>query len=158
MQVTRLPKFEEFMLPLLRLAADRKIWKVADAREEVLSELGLSDIDLSERVANGREPVVNNRFGWAKEYLTKALLLESAGHGFFQITERGTRVIEQTPKQIDSDFLMQFEEFAKYKKANESKSRKNASVVNFRVTIKGSRAVIDIPSEKLQNVLSALNG
>ncbi|NBD31381.1 MAG: hypothetical protein GVY17_00005 [Cyanobacteria bacterium] len=44
----------------------------------------------------------------AKTYLKKAGLVETTRRGYFQITERGRKILENNPNLIDNQFLKQF--------------------------------------------------
>ncbi len=62
----------------------------------------------------GKQAIFDNRVG-ARTYLKKAVLLESTKRGSFQITVRGSEVLEQNPQLIDIKYLNQFPEFIAFK-------------------------------------------
>jgi restriction system protein len=78
--------------------------------------LNLTEDERNELNSSGRETVFYNRVRWSRDYLSKACLLENHKRGFFRITERGKKVLNQRPKEIDSKFLSQFPEFSEFKK------------------------------------------
>lgn len=48
----RIPDYQSLMLPVLKVLADRKEHSVADTRKQIATELGLSEEELSERLAS----------------------------------------------------------------------------------------------------------
>lgn len=109
------PDSRSFMLPLLRLAADGEEHTLAEARETLAAQLGLSDADRAELLPSGRQTRLANRVAWAKIYLCQAGLLASQGAGRFRITERGREVLRDPPARIDDNFLRQYPEFVESK-------------------------------------------
>ena len=108
------PKFNEFMLPLLQYSADRQEKTLQSTRQHLAEYFDLTDNDLQELVPSKREPRFNNRVSWARTYLSKAKLLESTGRGIYRITERGLQFLDTNPTHINSDVLKQFEEFVEF--------------------------------------------
>jgi len=64
---------------------------------------------------SGQQAIFDNRVGWARTYLKKAGLLETPRRGFLKITERGLKVIENSPNEINVEFLSQFPEFITFR-------------------------------------------
>src|SRR5439155_5895538 len=60
---------------------------------------------------------MNNRVAWARVYLGKAGLLETAGRGVLRITPRGLEVLGERPNRIDVRFLERFPEFVAFRTA-----------------------------------------
>jgi len=60
-----IPDYQSLMLPVLRLAADRKAHSLAQIRECIASELQLPDDELAERLASDSQTVFANRIAWA---------------------------------------------------------------------------------------------
>jgi restriction endonuclease Mrr len=87
------------MLPLLNRLADGQEHKHSKLIDELGSELGLTDEELSKLLPSGTQKVFANRVGWARTYLGKAGLLDSPKRGFQQITERGRTVLSQGLEQ-----------------------------------------------------------
>jgi len=104
------PDFQSLMLPLLRVADDGEERSLADAREHLASDLGLSTVDQEERLPSGHSRFAN-RVAWAKAYLQQAGLLISTRRGHFQISERGRDLMKTPPPRIDIKFLTQYPEF-----------------------------------------------
>jgi len=108
------------MLPLLKKLADGKENKFSELVDELGSEFGLTDEELSKLLPSGAQKVFANRVGWARTYLKKASLLDSPKRGFLQITERGRDILSQGPERIDTKFLERFPEFVAFKEGSVS--------------------------------------
>lgn len=98
------PEFQNFMLPLLRLASHGAL-RTTDAITRIADEFNLSDDDRHEVLASGRQTRVANRVYWALVHLTKAELLRREARGVYDLTEDGKHVIAAAPQRIDINFL-----------------------------------------------------
>lgn len=110
------PGYQEFMLPLVKLASDGQEHKVSDAMDALADELGVSARDREIMLPSGTQTQLYNRVTWALPYLTRSLLLEKPARGWFKIAARGVEVLKRKPARIDNAFLMQFDEFRAFKK------------------------------------------
>lgn len=107
-----LPTFEDIMLPLLTYLSDNEERRYSETIEWLARHFNLSSDELeTEKPAGGN--LFYNRIGWAKDYLTRACILEKKT-GRFKITQRGLNILKQKPKKIDKKFLLQFDEFVPY--------------------------------------------
>lgn len=102
------------MLPVLRAASGGE-QKIGRLIAPLADALGLSAEERARLLPSGRQTVFANRTHWAKTYLAKAGLIEATRHGHFQITERGSRVLESQPDFIDNALLEQFPEFREFR-------------------------------------------
>jgi restriction system protein len=135
------PKFQEIMLPMLNLAADEKIWALADAREELARHFQLTREEQEELLPSGRQARFANRVAWAKVYLQRGGLLSSPERAYFQITERGKDVLANPPDEISINFLSQYPEFQDFR--NRSVKQDN--------TESGNENDSDTPEEILES-------
>ncbi|MGH3735146.1 MAG: restriction endonuclease [Micromonosporaceae bacterium] len=104
------PKFDEFMLPILRHLSDSKPRHWRELRDACVREFAISDEDQAERIGSG-EPRVDNRVQWATAYLFQAGLVDRPRRGTMQITDRGRQVLADPPGAINSDYLRRYPEF-----------------------------------------------
>lgn len=104
------------MLPLLRLAADGKGRSLAEGRDLLAAEFGLSAAERDELLPSGRQSRFGNRVAWAKVYLQQAALLLSPRRGHFQISDRGRELLTAPPERIDIKFLDRYPEFVRSRK------------------------------------------
>jgi restriction system protein len=120
-----IPGYQEFMLPLVKLASDGQEHKITDAIDELADQLGVSEQDREIVLPSGTQTRLYNRVTWALTYLTKSLLLEKTARGRFRLAARGVEVLKKNPARIDNAFLAQFDEFLEFKQ----KKTKSASLL-----------------------------
>lgn len=118
-----IPGFQDFMLPLLKLAADEKEHSVREAIESMAKLFNVSDEERQELLPSGSARLLDNRVGWASTYLKKAGLLESPRRSYFHITPLGLKVIKTNPARIDTKFLEQFPEFLEFKTGSNEETK-----------------------------------
>ena len=88
---------------------------MSEVVDHLAGQLGLTPEERGELLPSGKQTVLNNRVHWARFYLSKATLLESARRGHVTITQRGQQVLDSNPARIDNNFLGQFAEFRQFK-------------------------------------------
>jgi restriction system protein len=111
-----IPKYEQLMLPLLKvLAATNGEANVAMLIPSLAREFELTEDDLQQRLPSGGQTYFANRCHWAKFYLSRAGLLDGARRGYFKITDEGRKTLEgNTAALRDRKALMQIPQFAKW--------------------------------------------
>jgi restriction system protein len=110
------PDYQSLMLPLLQFSADGEIHTLAQAVDVIADQYKLSEADRNEMLSSGQRTLFN-RIGWSKSYMTKAVLLESAGRGKFKITPRGLEALKTSPGKINIEFLSRYPEFVAFRTA-----------------------------------------
>lgn len=120
-----IPGYQDFMSPLLKIAADGEEHTVADAMDTLAEQVQLSESDRDELLPSGTQTRFYNRVTWALTYLSKSLLIQKTGRGRFRIADRGRTVLARVPARIDNAFL---EQFAEYKLFKSKKSPKSSEV------------------------------
>jgi restriction system protein len=86
---------------------------------ELASKFGLTEEEQKELLPSGKQEIFDNRVGWARTYLKKALLIDYVQRGQFRITERGKQVLAENPPQIDNAFLCRFPEFVEFRRRSQ---------------------------------------
>ncbi len=82
-----------------------------DVTISLSDQFQLTDEERS-RVSNkSGQGVMYNRTAWAKTYLKMAGLIEQPKRGFFKISERGERILKDSPPSINMKYLEQFAEY-----------------------------------------------
>jgi restriction system protein len=119
------PGYQDFMLPLVKLASDGQEHKITDAIDALADQFGVDEQDREIMLPSGTQTRLYNRVTWALTYLTKSLLLDKSARGRFKIAPRGVEVLKKNPPRIDNAFLTQFDEFRAFRK----KKAKSASIV-----------------------------
>lgn len=110
-----IPDYQSIMLPLLKFSADQKEHSLREAIEALAKQFHLTDEERRELLPSGQQAIFDNRVGWARTYLKKALLLESTRRGYVQITQRGLEVTKQNLTVLDVKFLNRFDEFKQFR-------------------------------------------
>ena len=83
------PKYNEFMMPLLEYLAHEKEISLVNATSFMIKTFDLSEKDIKEYLPSGTQTVLYNRVSWALTYLKKSNLLERPKRGVYRITDFG---------------------------------------------------------------------
>jgi len=121
-----IPDYQTIMLPLLEFAGDKKEHHIRETIDYLAEKFGLTAEERKMLLPSGRQPILDNRVGWARTYLVKAGLLYSPKRGYFKITERGLEVLKNPPTKIDNEYLSRFPEFIDFK--TKHKTRKEDEI------------------------------
>ena len=109
-----IPKFHEIMYPLLEYLKDKKERSIGELIDYISNKFMLSQEERNQRLASGRETVIENRVRWAKLYLKKAGLIKSTKRGYVKITPQGIKVLSLVHNKIDVSFLRTIPEFSEW--------------------------------------------
>src|SRR5580692_9841766 len=115
-----IPDYQTVMLPLLKVAGDGRQHHIRDAINNLAAQFGLTEEERKELLPSGVDRIFDNRIGWARTYLKKAGLIGYPKRGYFQITERGQKILTEAPPKITVAFLKQFPEFVEFSTAKKS--------------------------------------
>jgi restriction system protein len=111
-----IPDYQSLMMPLLEALADGNEHLVRDVRESIAAKLALGPTEREALLPSGKQPIYDNRLGWAKTYLDKAALIRTVRRGVYQITERGRTVLASRPARLDLAYLSQFPELEEFRR------------------------------------------
>jgi restriction system protein len=103
------------MLPLLKSLSDREVHTLRDSIEAMSTFFNLTDEECRHLLPSGRKYTFDDRVSWAFKYMKEAGLVAAAKRAHYQITERGTKVLESPPPRITNQFLEQFPEFLEFR-------------------------------------------
>ncbi len=95
-----LPKFDDLMIPVLKLLCDEQEHLASDVYQKLKSEMGMEKFDVITLESTG-QPLFDNRAAWAKSYLKKAELVDSPRRGFVQITDKGLALLSLPQSELD---------------------------------------------------------
>lgn len=109
-----IPKYVEFIKPLLLLMSDSREHSVSNMYEELAQQFNLSEVDITEEYSSGNGLIYKDRISWAYTYLLKAGLLERVRRGVYKITPQGLEVINENPPVIDAKYLLRFPSFQEF--------------------------------------------
>jgi restriction system protein len=109
-----IPDFQSIMLPLMQIAADKSMHLFRDVINQLIEKFELTEEERKELLPSGKQPIFENRTGWAKTHLKKAGLLVYPKRGCIKITDRGSTILENKPEKIDMKLLRQFDEYNEF--------------------------------------------
>ncbi len=153
-----IPDYQTIMLPLLKYLGDNEEHSLRETIEYLADKFQLSNEERKELLPSGQQATFDNRVGWARTYMKKAILLEPTRRGYFRITERGQDVLSQNPQKINVKFLEQFQEFMEFRQVRKEKPEKPkvepASVETPEEALEGAYQKLQegLASDLLQNV------
>lgn len=104
-----LPKFDDLMLPVLKVFGDNNIHTRKEIQEHIYAMF--TPEQLSILVPSGKRRVIPDRTGWAVQYLRFANALESVSRGEYRITENGRKLLNSGLDKISVKELEWFPEF-----------------------------------------------
>jgi len=117
------PTFDKFLIPFLEELKDKKIHSMKEIKAKIAKKFKLSDEDLCERTSSGYKRF-DDRVGWARTYLKKALLISSPERAKFKIEKRGIKALKDNPENI-LKYLEQYKEFLEF----QGKEKSNKSTI-----------------------------
>ena len=110
-----IPDYQTIMLPLLKAMADGRDRSVQDLSRDLVGVFRLTEVEQGQLLPSGRQPVFQNRVGWANTYLKKAGLVASPKRGRVKITDAGMALLAEHPARIDARFLERFPAFVAFR-------------------------------------------
>lgn len=117
------PDFQSMMVPFLAFLSDGKQRELRQVREAIAQHFKLSTQDREELLPSGNQTRLDNRVGWCRTHLQRAMALEYVARGVLKITERGREVLSKNPGGITLRILDQYpEHYQWYHREKEEKS------------------------------------
>jgi restriction system protein len=127
MIILAVPGYQDFMYPFLKQLEDKKDYRLQDLYTILAKYFNLSSVDIAETLPSGKQTLLVNRVGWARTYLDKAGLIKVLRRAVFQITEEGTRVLnDPNITRIDRKFLTRYPSFNEF--INKTKGNNNSVI------------------------------
>ncbi len=117
-----IPKWHQFMRPLLEVLQERGELSRNDATEVVVQKVGLSDEQLAISQESNGKSIARGRIGWASSYLRTAGALVGPKRGYFALGPNATALLalDRPIKRAD---LTGFQEWQEYQAAKQAKSQ-----------------------------------
>jgi restriction system protein len=112
--IVAIPDYQTLMKPLLKLIGDKKEHFMRDVYEKLAEQYRLTAEEKKDLLPSGKQPIFENRVGWARTYMKKAGLIETTRRGYIKITERGLNVLSKDPTAINDKYLERFPEFIEF--------------------------------------------
>lgn len=109
-----IPDYQTIMLPLLKVLSDGYEHSFKECIEKLAAEFKLTENERKELLPSGRQPLFDNRVGWANTYLKKSGLIESPKRGVIKITPIGKETLKENINKIDVKYLKRFDAFNQF--------------------------------------------
>ncbi|MBI1282994.1 MAG: restriction endonuclease [Thiobacillus sp.] len=103
-----IPDFQSVFLPLLKACADGKEHTKQELLPLLAKQFGLTEAELSIKIASGGARLFDNRVGWATSYLKQRGLIENLRRGVYRVTARGMQVLNENPQPLNVRYLKRF--------------------------------------------------
>ena len=143
-----IPKFQDFLYPFL-LQLKNADMSSKEIKENLISHFNLTDEDRQMKTKGGSAYQIDDRIGWCRQWLRRALFIEIPEKGVYRITKRGLDYLKSHTDLRQND-LLEYPEYANY--AGISSEKKN----NEKVNIESSSEDLT-PTEQLEAAMKKIN-
>lgn len=143
-----IPKFEDFLYPFLYQLKDKDV-STKDMKSALIKYFDLSDEDCILRTRSGSTLQLNDRIGWCRQWLRRALFIEIPQRGIYRITKRGQEYLKTNTDLREAD-LLQYPEFKEY--STGSKAENDEDLNNTKEETQGLT-----PTEQMENAYKNIN-
>ena len=107
-----IPKFEDFLYPFLIQLKDKDV-STKEMKDALVKHFNLTEEDCSLKTKSGSAFQLNDRIGWCRQWLRRALFIEIHQRGIYSITQRGKDYL-QSHRDLRQEDLLQYPEYAEY--------------------------------------------
>jgi restriction system protein len=107
-----IPKFEDFLYPFLIQLKDKDV-STKEMKDALVKHFNLTEEDCSLKTKSGSAFQLNDRIGWCRQWLRRALFIEIPQRGIYSITQRGKDYL-QSHTDLRQEDLLQYPEYAEY--------------------------------------------
>ena len=107
-----IPKFEDFLYPFLIQLKNKDV-TTKEMKDALVKHFNLTEEDCSLKTKSGSAFQLNDRIGWCRQWLRRALFIEIPQRGIYSITQRGKDYL-QSHTDLRQENLLQYPEYAEY--------------------------------------------
>ena len=107
-----IPKFEDFLYPFLIQLKDKDV-STKEMKDALVKHFNLTEEDCSLKTKSGSAFQLNDRIGWCRQWLRRALFIEIPQRGIYSITQRCKDYL-QSHTDLRQEDLLQYPEYAEY--------------------------------------------
>ena len=107
-----IPKFEDFLYPFLIQLKNKDV-TTKEMKDALVKHFNLTEEDCSLKTKSGSAFQLNDRIGWCRQWLRRALFIEIPQRGIYSITQRGKDYL-QSHTDLRQEDLLQYPEYAEY--------------------------------------------
>lgn len=126
-----MPKFHEFLAPILRFASDNKEHSLEEIIEEMAKKFKLNDEQRNLLMTNGKRTYLYDRVAWAITYLVQANLLNRIKRSRFIISELGKNELNSLPVSIHYTYLEKFPSYVEFRQPRHAKKQTNSDYTSI---------------------------
>lgn len=148
-----IPNYQEFMLPILKLAAKGNTFTI-DAVDEMAREFNISEEDRNKKIASGTG-LFYGRVSWAITYLVQAGLLKRLNRGCFTITQEGQNLLSTNPTKVSNKTLAQYQSFKDFKNRSKETTKKKDDISKEEIEDLSPEENIQKSVDNLNNAISS---
>lgn len=145
-----IPKFEDFLYPFLFRLKDMNSVSIKEMRKYIIEHFHLTDEDCKLRTKSGSANQLDDRLGWSRQWLRRALFIEIPQRGVYKITKRGVEYLQNHTDLRQTD-LMKYPEFAEYATTSSGTEKKQTAKV-----IEELEDSKQTPTEQLENAYQTI--
>lgn len=155
-----IPKYDEIMLPLLKLLSDGQSHAKRDLMKKMADHFSLTPEERAQMLPSTRVTYIKHRTGWAAFGLRKAGLANNPIEGTLEITDEGRKFLATNPSgRLTRSVLMQFEPYRQFR--TEMKERATAAAkksdASPQVASDGAPDDQITPEERMGSAFAELN-
>lgn len=114
-----IPKFQDFLYPFLFQLKDKDVSN-KEMKDILISHFSLTEEDCLMKTKGGSALQLDDRIGWVRQWLRRALFIEIPQKGVYRITQRGKDYLKSHLDLRQSD-LLAYPEFAEYSGTSQEK-------------------------------------
>ena len=107
-----IPKFEDFLYPFLVQLKDKER-STKEMKDALVKHFHLTEEDCSLKTKSGSAFQLNDRIGWCRQWLRRALFIEIPLRGIYRITQRGKDYLA-SHSDLRQEDLLEYPEYAEY--------------------------------------------
>lgn len=143
-----IPKFQDFLYPFL-LQLKNTDMSNKEIKDNLISYFNLTEEDKQMKTKGGSAYQIDDRIGWCRQWLRRALFIEIPEKGVYRITKRGLDYLKSHTDLRQND-LLEYPEYAIY--AGISSEKKNND------TVKSESSSEELtPTEQLEAAMKKIN-
>jgi hypothetical protein len=110
-----IPTYDQLIEPLLRfLGGKPRGVSTSEVYAALADSVGLTDDEREQLLPSRRQPVYQNRIGWAHDRLKRAGLSQSRERGTWQLTDAGRVFLAKHPNAIDEEEIEKIAEVPRH--------------------------------------------
>lgn len=141
-----LPKFQDLLYPFLKKLEDDKEVSLNEMKLFLVDHFNLTHEDCTLKTKSGKTVQFDDRFGWTRQWLRRALLINLPQRGMYKITDRGIECLNTHTSLKEAD-LLEYPEYAEYA----GRAPKSKDSISAKTTSEETNNSLLTPTEQLES-------